>query len=360
MAAVLCAAGCCFVMSAESHEVLSTVQAHALRTLNGNLFGPTGSGCLRAFRCLSKLQLHLLTALTAERQKPESQVGNVPKPHIPLEERIYQVGVTISDPAIAEVYDRTLARIDRKLEAALRAEYAEDLNAFSQLGADEQRLRSPLKYLDIPFWVRGRAWLAVVLELHNGPPSRVLDIGCGAGAFPAICAALGHEVIGLDIPQTVGFTYHARTDFYAQMCNVMGVPRLEYRVQAYQDFPGLGEFDLVTALGVMFDFEKKRGSTIADREYWIENEWRWFLGELGRNSPAAKVYLELNWMNRGNGVEEPTRSLDFLEGCGATLTRERHAAYFKSIAGISHAMPEMDTRPLVNGSLQEINGPLSE
>jgi SAM-dependent methyltransferase len=44
-------------------------------------------------------------------------------------------------------------------------------------------------------------YLALIAREGRGGPVRVVDIGCGTGAFAVTAAGLGHEVIGVDPPE---------------------------------------------------------------------------------------------------------------------------------------------------------------
>ncbi len=77
-------------------------------------------------------------------------------------------------------------------------------------------------------------------------PGRVLDVGCNAGLHAIEWSRLGVEVVGIDsAPVAIELARH----------RAAGNPRLRFEVAdlAGPDFQRLGTFDLVTALGGVFN-----------------------------------------------------------------------------------------------------------
>jgi SAM-dependent methyltransferase len=137
------------------------------------------------------------------------------------------------------------------------------------------------KYLDIQRWMEINLSRVRDLGLDLGGRKRVLDIGCGTGYFLYICKYLGHDVLGMDLDEERGF---------AEMTDLLGVPRVIWRVEAYQPLPELGrKFDVIAAHMICFNGHKSD-------KLWKISEWEYFLDNLAANhlEPGGQVCLELN------------------------------------------------------------------
>jgi SAM-dependent methyltransferase len=137
------------------------------------------------------------------------------------------------------------------------------------------------KYLEIQPWMEINLKRVRDLELDLGGRKRVLDIGCGTGYFLYICKYLGHDVLGMDLDETPGFT---------EMIDLLGVRRVIWRIEAYQPLPNLGQkFDVITAHMICFNGHKSD-------KLWKISEWEYFLDDLAANQlePGGQVGLELN------------------------------------------------------------------
>jgi SAM-dependent methyltransferase len=137
------------------------------------------------------------------------------------------------------------------------------------------------KYLDIQRWMEINLTRVRDLGLDLGGRKRVLDIGCGTGYFLYICKSLGHEVLGMDLDEERGF---------AEMTELLGVPRVIWRVEAYQPLPDLGgKFDVIAAHMICFNGHKSD-------KLWKISEWEFFLDDLAANQlvPGGQICLELN------------------------------------------------------------------
>jgi SAM-dependent methyltransferase len=137
------------------------------------------------------------------------------------------------------------------------------------------------KYLEIQPWMEINLKRVRDLELDLGGRKRVLDIGCGTGYFLYICKYLGHDVLGMDLDETPGFT---------EMIDLLGVKRVIWRIEAYQPLPDLGQkFDVITAHMICFNGHKSD-------HLWKIAEWEYFLDDLAANQlePGGQVGLELN------------------------------------------------------------------
>ena len=138
-----------------------------------------------------------------------------------------------------------------------------------------------------PKYVEARQWLELAikqarsLQLDRRKPLRVLDIGSGAGYFLFVCQQLGHRVMGLDLDWPL---------MYAEMFEMLEMPRRVWRIEPFQPLPELGgRFDLITGFAVCFN---SHGSD----EVWGIKEWEFFLDDLYQKvvSEAGEIYFELN------------------------------------------------------------------
>ena len=104
------------------------------------------------------------------------------------------------------------------------------------------------KYLDVRHNLTEMVGEADKLGLLDSPPIRALDIGCGAGYFLFTLKNAGHDVLGLDLPDT---------PLYTDVVKMLGVPRIEHRVVKQQPLPDLGKpFDLISAFSIVFDLHR--------------------------------------------------------------------------------------------------------
>ena len=118
------------------------------------------------------------------------------------------------------------------------------------------------------------------LELDYSPPSRILDIGCGAGYFLYICKTLGHEVLGLDMDNF---------PMFRELTKCSKCQRVIARIDAFQPLPKLDrKFDVITAHLICFNAHKSD-------KLWGPAEWDFFLNDLASHlNPGGRVWLELN------------------------------------------------------------------
>jgi len=139
------------------------------------------------------------------------------------------------------------------------------------------------KYLKSGRYLREKTARALELGLHRfTSPQRILDIGCGPGYFVFVCGRLGHDAIGLDIPDN---------HFYTAITGALGVRRIEGRIWAGEPLPEslAGPFDLITAFSASFHQHGAGGS------YWDERAWEAFLTDLRpRLTLGGRVYMRLN------------------------------------------------------------------
>jgi SAM-dependent methyltransferase len=137
------------------------------------------------------------------------------------------------------------------------------------------------KYVDAPHRLELAIRQARFLQLDRRKRLRVLDIGSGAGYFLFVCKRLSHAVMGLDLEWP---------PMFAEMFELLEMPRKIWRIEAFQPLPDLGaRFDLVTGFAVCFN---SHGSN----SVWGVKEWEFFLNDVRKNvlSPTGEIYFELN------------------------------------------------------------------
>lgn len=161
---------------------------------------------------------------------------------------------------------------------------------FSEIAARFQQAPGNIrKYLDLDYWVPKNLRRVRELGLDTGPRRRVLDLGCGAGYFLYLCQLLGHEVLGVDVPDE---------PMYRAITEALGVPVTYQRVEPMCEL-GLKGYDVVTAFMITFNGHCEKP--------WGSKEWSFFLDDVA----APLVYLELNREYDGTlfpeGVEEMFR-----------------------------------------------------
>ena len=107
-------------------------------------------------------------------------------------------------------------------------------------------------------WVDEAEEIAIGLGLHQGPPLRILDIGCGYGYFLWVCQQYGHDGLGIDLPAYLPF--EANT--------ILGQLWLAADIQPSRLWPRAGKYNLITTFGVNFRMQDRR-------VYWRKADYRW-------------------------------------------------------------------------------------
>jgi len=188
-----------------------------------------------------------------------------------------------------------LAHIDRERAREIQQRYANSTAGYA-------------KYANIEPWLQLNRERVQDLNLHRSPPKRVLDLGCGGGFFLFILKNLGHFVLGLDVE---------RVPLFAELLELFGVPRVVYRINAFEPLPDLGKkFDWITAFSVNFNLYHP------SKERWAPAEWDFLLHDLQAHlAPGGKIFFGLNPLYNGGYYTPEIRGL-FLDR-GADVERER-------------------------------------
>lgn len=105
-------------------------------------------------------------------------------------------------------------------------------------------------------WVEDARSRAARLSLVGAKPLRILDIGCGVPYFAIAARELGHEVVGLDVPDEV----------IREAAQIMGFAYIGHTIDRLEALPPLGgPYDLVTMFGVNLRHP--------DMQWWRWDEW---------------------------------------------------------------------------------------
>lgn len=146
-------------------------------------------------------------------------------------------------------------------------------------------------------WYYEACQIACDLGLRGGGVLRkkILDIGCGFGYFAKACQDLGHDVVGLDVPDKTIDT----------AMKVLGMPYFSHEIVAYNPLPeSLVGFDLITTFGVNFRH--------SETDYWEAVDYqslafdirsrlkyggRWVLRPNQTSSKASPIahLMDVNW-----------------------------------------------------------------
>src|SRR5213594_2206840 len=188
-----------------------------------------------------------------------------------------------------------LAKIDETRAREIQQRYANSTAGYA-------------KYANIEPWLQLNREGVQDLNLHRSSPKRVLDLGCGGGFFLFILKNLGHSVLGLDVERVPSF---------GELLELFEVPRLVYRINAFEPLPDLGEkLDWITSFSVNFNLYHP------SKERWGTAEWDFFLRDLQQHlAPGGKVFFGLNPLYNGDYYSPELRDL-FLSR-GASVERER-------------------------------------
>jgi SAM-dependent methyltransferase len=199
------------------------------------------------------------------------------KPLELLDTRVREVEDGIVDIEYKSVFMAAISQIDGNEYQNLQEKWHDKLKIYDP--------KFIYKYFDVCFWIRDKIERAKRLDLFDRPPLRILDLGTGAGHFPAVCAALGHEVIGLDV----------EVPLYTDLARLMKVDRRIFRLSPRQPLPELGRFDVVTGVAVSFDSLGRDAQSV--RRYWSVDDWAYLIRHLSEDHARypGRLYFELNF-----------------------------------------------------------------
>ncbi len=190
-----------------------------------------------------------------------------------------------------QLVGRVLDRIDKVGLAALKRQFDGHSSA---------------KYFDAGRWVTTNVARAELLGLFEGRPRRVLDLGAGFGYFLLVCRELGHETIGVDLPDPL----------YQAVTKLLGVTVVGHSIEPGSILPGSilpstseiePPFDVVTAHMVCFNGH-------CSKALWGVREWSSFLDPF----IGATLHLELN--RERDGTLFPRGVAELFGDRGAMIT----------------------------------------
>jgi SAM-dependent methyltransferase len=177
---------------------------------------------------------------------------------------------------------------------------------------------SAAKYADFHPWVLRNLHRAAQLGLHKTPRLRILDIGAGPGYFIAAARALGHECIGIDVPDSCLTPLELRV--YTELLNALNCRQhvSPVSIERFEPLPVYGgRYDLITAFLVCFNQHAKP-------DQWGVPEWRFFVENAMESlTDGGRLFLGLN-----ENVERFGR-LAFYD--------EPLLAYFQSVGTVNRA-----------------------
>lgn len=176
------------------------------------------------------------------------------------------------------------AAIEESMDSARMAQLRRDV--------EEEYRRNPTsaaKYAIPREFLLLNAMRAGDLGLHTGPPLQILDIGCGPAFFLALSRALGHEAVGVDVPESLQTPVERRV--YSGLIDILGCrPSVSsLLIERFVPLPfAEGRFDLITAFWVCFNLHRQPGE-------WGLEEWRYFVEDaIRRLRPGGRLLLDLN------------------------------------------------------------------
>ncbi|MGA8656573.1 MAG: class I SAM-dependent methyltransferase [Chthoniobacterales bacterium] len=164
-----------------------------------------------------------------------------------------------------------------------------------------------------PKYVDERRWLKLAIEqaqelcLDRRKPSRILDLGSGAGYFLYVCQHLGHDGLGLDLDWP---------PLYHETFKLLGLQRVIWHIDPFEPLPDLTKsFHLVTAFAICFNAHETD-------HVWGPQEWGFFLDDLEKNvlEPGGEVFLSFNPESYGHYTSELR---EFFLDRGARIERQK-------------------------------------
>ena len=235
------------------------------------------------------------------------EIANTPAPLAKFDFRTQQIRERVA-PENAAIYDRIVEKIDAKRVADLQLEWSDAVH--------DNPLSGFAKYLDLAFWIAEKIERLRKLGINESQKLRILDLGCGAGHFLAVCDAMGHRAVGFDAPMQI----------CSQIAMILEVERHEKLINSREPLGAdWGKFDLITAFAVKFD---SKGRNQKGWEYWSIDDWQFFLDDIIINhlEMSGRIHLQLN-KQLINGVRVTADEVfDYFESRGASVNRKRGTA----------------------------------
>jgi SAM-dependent methyltransferase len=207
--------------------------------------------------------------------------------------------------SLALLPGRVRANSDLKRIERLRNETEGDL---------DHNPTSAAKYADYALWIPFNVARIGTLSLQNSAPLRILDIGCGPGYFLATARACGHDVHGVDAPETVLSAVEKRV--YSEMLAALSLsPRVSpLLVERFVPMPATHrDLDLITAFWICFNRHRQK-------DEWGAAEWRFFVDNaLSQLRAGGVLHLELNAHPERYGSLQwyDAETLDFFRSAGS-------------------------------------------
>jgi SAM-dependent methyltransferase len=178
-----------------------------------------------------------------------------------------------------------------------------DLDAFEEIGKRQEVRRFNSLYLDMPDSLRISLYRVRRLNLQQGAPLDILDIGTGPGVFPYVCRKFGHHAVCTDIETT---------PYFNDVTRFLELDRRVWEVQRFVPAPDLGQkFDLVVATNIGFNTIRDSEAAPGVKRVWHTAEWDFFLEDLASRvvKPGGRVYLTINQFQRRKANTDGDRAL---------------------------------------------------
>lgn len=139
----------------------------------------------------------------------------------------------------------------------------------------------PVKHLDLAHFLYRQFRRAVKAGFVEKTGLNTLDLGCGIGTFSFAQKFLGHNVIGLDRPNTF---------FFDDMTSLLGITKLHHTIRGMEPLPPIFGLYVITAYSAAFP---KKG----DDACFTEEDWTFFFEDLkSRLNPGGYTLPRINDM----------------------------------------------------------------
>ena len=195
---------------------------------------------------------------------------------------------------------------------------AADLRRIETLGSEmatvvERDPTSAAKYTDYDRWVPFNVARVGALGLYNSKCKRILDIGCGPGYFMASALACGHDVYGIDAPESILTKVEARV--YSEMLGALAIDKRVSPLLIERYVPmalPVSDLDLITAYWICFNRHRQP-------DEWGVKEWKFWIDDARSHlRPGGMLHLELNENPERYGALRwfDQETLDFFRSAG--------------------------------------------